>query len=509
MFDIMVIRTREDGTRTMSRVYEGDAHEYEVALGESGSKTYENYGKKYQSCITKEEFLDVRNDWNSWRSGKLKREYLEKRGRLLEAYKARRDGLRNKTLERGSVAYDAARRTSAEALRAYEEFMIKHRVPLLQRIESFTHSEDNQKKGPSVGEIPSWRSDWVVDEDTSKGLEKIAERFNAQLENGEGILNVYGHPGTGKDVLLQMFASRTNRPYFTTDCSRWTTEFELSEDLTLVVIDGASATVAIPSALLRGIQTPNAIVYLNEFNAMTNEAQLFLHSLFDGKRSMHPKTRPGQTIKAAPGVVFACSMNPDYPGTTKLQAATLTRLQSMEVKYTPVTIPAEQGDKTRNDRYSPAEAWRIARKVRSLESLTMEQDPTKSPFVIAWNKEVNGVKPAQEVPLTPEQRYDMEVIMALVQLSGKLREHFVNQFSKETQIKKGALPLTHPITMRQLGVCAWALSRIPYDLKMKVPFDQTARALIEEYYLSSLFNEHDRAKVVNELKRMPTSKRII
>ena len=100
------------------------------------------------------------------------------------------------------------------------------------------------------------------------------------------MLNLKGHAGTGKDVLIKMFCARTNRPYFSTDCTKWTTEFELAEDVVLEAKDGATQTIKVPSAVLNGIQTPGAAVYFNEINGMPEQAQIFLHALFDEKRSL-------------------------------------------------------------------------------------------------------------------------------------------------------------------------------------------------------------------------------
>ena len=96
----------------------------------------------------------------------------------------------------------------------------------------------------------------------------MAKASKMQLDLQEGLLNLKGHAGTGKDVLVKMFANRTNRPYFAIDCSKWTTEFELSEDVVLEAEDGASKTVKVPSVVLNAITTPGAVMYFNEINAM-------------------------------------------------------------------------------------------------------------------------------------------------------------------------------------------------------------------------------------------------
>ena len=149
-----------------------------------------------------------------------------------------------------------------ELLQDYAKFSAENHILLLSRVDQLRQAPETEFANGS-GYIPEWQSHWTVDETTEHYLEEMAKASKMQLDLQEGLLNLKGHAGTGKDVLVKMFANRTNRPYFAIDCSKWTTEFELSEDVVLEAEDGASKTVKVPSVVLNAITTPGAVMYFN------------------------------------------------------------------------------------------------------------------------------------------------------------------------------------------------------------------------------------------------------
>jgi MoxR-like ATPase len=309
------------------------------------------------------------------------------------------------------------------------------------------------------------------------------------------MLLLKGHAGTGKDVRLLMFAAMTNRPYFSFDCTKWTTESDLSEDLVLEAVDGASQTMRLPSTILNAITTPGGILYLNEFNAMPQQSQTFLHALLDSKRAITLKTSSGKVVRAHPSVLIVGSMNPNYPGTFEPQLATRSRIVSLEIDYPPMKREKEPGDLIAEAPYDASEALRMARSMDSLSDLTYEADIKRNDFVKMWDKYVNGIENGASDP-NPTQRYDIEVILALVQFANKLREDFVKVFEKTRDARK-ALPVTQPITGRELRRCAYALNKIPPEEKANLAgAENVAKVLLEQFYLSHFDKKEDKDKIL-------------
>ena len=390
-------------------------------------------------------------------------------------------------------------------LQEYATFAAENHISLLRRIDQIK-SEPEVEYTNGKGFIPEWQSHWVMDRQTETDLEEMAKALKMQLDLQEGLVNLKGHAGTGKDVRIKMFSSLTNRPYFGIDGTKWTTEFELSEDVMLESKDGASQTVKVPSAVLNGITTPGAIVYFNEFNAMPEQAQIFLHALMDEKRSLTLKTSSGKTIRALPNVLLVGSMNPNYPGTFDPQFATRSRMVSLEIGYPPLTRKADAGDRNPNAPYDASEALRIARGVDSLADLTYEASLERNEYVKIWDKYINGIDNGAPEP-TGTQKFDIDASLALVQFANNLRENFIKIFEKSREARN-ALPVSQPITGRELRRAAYALSKMTPEEKVTANPEGVARDLLNKYFLTHIDKKEDQDKIRTAMSTWTSKKRV-
>jgi MoxR-like ATPase len=356
----------------------------------------------------------------------------------------------------------------------YAQFVAEKRILLFERLEELRKSPEG-KVAQGVGYVPDWNAGWTIDGQTEKYLEQIAEFAKAQLDKEQGVIALTGHAGTGKDVLIQMFCNLANRKLFTLDGSPFTTEKNLTE--TQVLVDGTVQTV--PSVVLQAIQTPGTVMYFNEFNAMPASTQIVLNALFDGKRSVTLKTSPekGQ-IKAAEDVLLFASMNPpQYEGVEKTSSAFLSRASVIPVDYPPLFTDAAKTN------YNSADALRIARSVKSLESTTYDMDLNQNDFVKIWDRYLNG-KANGAQPLNDEQRFDLTTIYVLAQYTDKLREQFMETF-------KGSLgsgsALSLPITSRELSDCARELSQMTDNEKRATNPLTEAQKLLKKHFTAKMF----------------------
>lgn len=481
------------------RLYEGwqDENEWRLGLlsyrGEAIPPSY----------VTAAEYKTIRKEYSDWSQGEksqLQKELQEKRDTLKEAYSRRQ-----KIGERTPEVDEAWKQEYQEKLKEYASFAAEHHILLLKRIDRIK-AEPEIEYTNGKGFIPEWQSHWVNDPQTEKDLEEMAKALKMQLDLQEGMMNLKGHAGTGKDVRIKMFCALTNRPYFATDGTKWTTEFELSEDVMLESKEGASQTIKVPSAVLNGITTPGAVVYFNEFNAMPEQAQIFLHALMDEKRSLTLKTSSGKVIRALPSVLLASSMNPGYPGTFDPQFATKSRMVSIEVGYPPLTRKPETGDANPNPPYDASEALRIARGVDSLSDLTYEASLERNEFVKMWDKYVNGIENGVPDP-TGTQKFDVDTTLALVQFSNNLRDNFIKIFEKSRDARN-ALPVSQPITGRELRRAAYALSKMTPEEKATANPEAVARNLLEKYFLTHIDKKEDQDKIRTAMNTWTSKKRV-
>ncbi|MBI4434568.1 AAA family ATPase [Candidatus Uhrbacteria bacterium] len=491
--DVVIALRNPDGSTSTVRLYEGFRDENEWRLGLLSYRG-EAIPPSYVSAAEFQKFRKDAADWAQGEKSRLRGELEEKRGAMKAAY-AKRKGATD----------EAWREEYRAALKDYAAFAADHHIVLLRRI-------DRMKAEPAIehtngkGFVPEWQSHWVVDRQTERDLEAMAGAFKMQLDLQEGLLNLKGHAGTGKDVRLKMFCALSGRPYFAIDGTKWTTEFELSEDVVLESKDGASQTVRVPSAVLIGITTPGAVVYFNEFNAMPEQAQIFLHALMDEKRSLTLKTSSGKVIRALPSVLLASSMNPGYPGTFEPQFATRSRMMSLEIGYPPLTRQPDAGDRNANPPYDSSEALRVARGVDSLADLTYEASLERNEFVKLWDKYVNGLETGAPDPIGT-QRFDLDVILALIQFTDKLRADFIKIFEK-TREARMALPVTQPMTGRELRRAAYALSTMTPEEKATANPEVVARALLERFFLTHIDKKDDQDKIRTAMATWTSKKRV-
>lgn len=469
-----------DGLRTGSGTYRG-------SLVPSSIMTASEFNK----------FKALLADWNLGQKSTLRAKEQEIRDRLHAMHAQRITGQKNGLLP-------VAPAWEAEYKKIYAElgsFCEANSIALLRHIDRVSAQLRVTKEVPSIGAVPRWASHWVLDSETENYLAKIARDATMQLTLQDGIVNLQGHAGTGKDVLIKMFCCLTERPYFSFDCSKWTTEYELSEDVQLVAEDGVTTTIKIPSTVLAAIQTPGAVLYFNELNAQLEAAMIFLHPLLDEKRTMTLKTSAGRPVKCLPSVVIASSMNPGYAGTTPLQFATKSRTIPIEVGY-PELMHADGS-------YNSAEAWRVARGVESLFDLTVDGDSSDNAFVRTWEKEINNNKIIDAPVLTPIQKFDLSVIAALVQFGHSLRQDFIRLHDKKNRVGGGTKPLmiTQPLTGREMRRCAYRLSRMSETAKLTASVDQTAKQLLTEIFLVHLDNETDREAVIQAMRQWTLKKK--
>lgn len=491
--DVGIMYIDAKGKLQKVRLFEGDMYE---DLWRYGQLTKSKRGIPH-TYMAQGEFVKLKQEFDQWEKpiSPLRAEFDRRKAALAAHIQTRPKD------QPVSLEWQAE---MAKLSSSYNQFIAEHSTTLmlLSRFNKIKNTPETQSAN-GKGYVPQMENHWVVDEDTEETLAKMAKHFHEQLDLKEGLLMLKGHAGTGKDVLVKIFCARTRRMYFGFDCSKWTTDEDMTQVILLDASEGATKTIKIPSAVLNAIQTPGSILYFNEFNAMPEDTQIFLHSLLDEKRSITLKTESGKVIKSDPSVLIAASMNPGYKGTSDLQIATRSRMVEMEIGYPPLLEKNKPGDNNPNSPYSPSEALRIARGVTSLVDLTLDKDE----FVRVWDHEINRLDTGSPT-LNTTQDYDLKVVLALVQFSNRLREFFIKIYEK-TPGFQSLIPVTLPITGREMRRAAYALSQIPDSIKelQTVNPEAMARSLIDTYFLCHFDKAADRDKIRVAMQQWPSEKR--
>jgi len=188
----------------------------------------------------------------------------------------------------------------------------------------------NNTRGDGKDRVPKIKPDIKDIPSFSSSLSNMANILQTQLETNKGMGLILGEPGTGKNEAIERMAAATNRPYFWFPCGRGMEAVDLVQHYEF---DSKEGTKRFMTDLAKGLQTPGAIVYIDEVNALKKEVQAILHGIGDSNRSLN---YDGVQIPLAEGVVVIIGGNPATLGSAgDLGEALLnrTRGQSMVMEY--------------------------------------------------------------------------------------------------------------------------------------------------------------------------------
>lgn len=158
------------------------------------------------------------------------------------------------------------------------------------------------KVDPAIKEIPTF----------ANGLENLLTCFDYQMkgqgDQPKGFSLLLGEPGTGKNELVKYAAAKLDRPFFWFPCGRGMEAQDLAHHYEF---DTKEGTKKFFTSLAEGLQTPGAIVFIDEANALKPQVQAILHGLGDSNRRM---SYDGIDIPAAEGVIVILGGNPATQG---------------------------------------------------------------------------------------------------------------------------------------------------------------------------------------------------
>jgi MoxR-like ATPase len=151
-------------------------------------------------------------------------------------------------------------------------------------------------------------------------------------------VGVRGPKGTGKTSLAEWFSAKTGRPLCIVDVPTLREPKDLFgyKDVQRAP-DGTLTIRHVPSAFLQAVETPRAVILLDEATRVHASILNTLLPLLDHRRAVW-LDELGRTVRVAEGVIFFLTANIgiEYTGTWQWDAALEDRLQyQIEVSYLP------------------------------------------------------------------------------------------------------------------------------------------------------------------------------
>jgi hypothetical protein len=192
----------------------------------------------------------------------------------------------------------------------------------------------NRTRGDGKEHIPKISSDVKEFPSFDMNLERLVECLATQNEQKMGMTLMIGEAGTGKNIAVEYFAANTDRPFYWFPCGRGMEAIDLVAHYEFTTEEGTKRFL---TDLVRGVQTPGAVIMIDEVNSLKPEVQAMLHGLGDANRTIK---YDGINIPVAEDVLIVIAGNPaTYGSAGNLGEALLsrTRGQSMVMEYPSLT----------------------------------------------------------------------------------------------------------------------------------------------------------------------------
>jgi hypothetical protein len=169
---------------------------------------------------------------------------------------------------------------SDEEQQTFAQMEQKYYIPRMIDIMNTITGEGKLRNLHQRKNLPHMDSKTVITPSIQGRLGERGNRMTQQLVNHQGYMIIESDAGTGKNFKVDLIGKLTNREIFDISCNAHMEK----EDLLFSPEINTDGTYRQPSELIRGIQTPGAIILLDEVNTLKPGVAKLLNPLLDGRR---------------------------------------------------------------------------------------------------------------------------------------------------------------------------------------------------------------------------------
>ena len=257
-------------------------------------------------------------------------------------------------------------------------------------------------------EVPEHKPHWKMTPYIKGIMKKVMFRASQQMRRKQGFIILEGDAGTGKNVVVDIFAHHTNMEVFKFSCNANTDK----QDMTFAFEVDEHGTYKVSSDLVEKLQTPGCIILLDELNTLPTGVSKMLNPLGDEDRSLNI---PGiGKVRVHPdNLIFATQNTQNYLGVKPLPQELIGRSVKIEVDYPPL--------KNADGTFSYEEAFMMSDELREFQGVS-EKD-----FETMWNYVVNNdLSNGGDRLITQELKYLIDQMHLVVETADKVRTAYRN-----------------------------------------------------------------------------------
>ena len=222
-----------------------------------------------------------------------------------------------------------------EIKKQIEEIETKYYIPRMLDIMDKISWEDSLWNINPRKNLPHIDNKTVITPTIQETLSKRGRILNQQLQYKQWIMIVESEAWTGKNFKCDLLWHLTNREVFDVSCN----EYMEKEDLLFSPEIDSDGTHRKPSKLIQWLQTPWAIIVLDEINTLKPWVSKLLNPLLDGRRYINDP-QMGR-VYVHPSVLIVWLMNPRYyRGTKELPQEFVSRARMTNDKYSEMSEEA-------------------------------------------------------------------------------------------------------------------------------------------------------------------------
>jgi len=217
-----------------------------------------------------------------------------------------------------------------KAFKSLEELGNKFYIPRMKETMNTISGEGKLWNLNTRNYLPHLDNKTVITESIEHRLSKRGKYLSQQQQYKQGLMIVESEAGTGKNFKCDILGHLTNREVFDVSCN----EYMEKEDLLFSPEIDNDGTHRKPSNFIKGLQTPGAIIVLDEINTLKHWVSKLFNPLLDRRRYINDP-QMGR-IYAHPSVLIIGLMNPRYyRGTKELSQEIVSRARMTNDKYAP------------------------------------------------------------------------------------------------------------------------------------------------------------------------------